>query len=75
MDFDQLVDLSNRFSEHLALLLEDLPITASAHFPAAAAAALSLEHAGSLRLLFPVTQVDSAWMQYEGCLPTAPARA
>ncbi|WP_427913901.1 DUF6988 family protein [Ramlibacter sp. MMS24-I3-19] len=72
MDIEQLLDLSNRFSEHLASFLEDLPITASAHFPAATAAALSLEHAGALRLLFSAGAPQSACallrLQYEALL-------
>ena len=72
MDFEQLLELSNRFSEHLASFLEDLPITAPAHFPAAAAAALSLEHAGALRLLFSAGAPQSACallrLQYEALL-------
>jgi hypothetical protein len=75
MDFEQLADLSDRFSEHLASFLEDLPITASAHFPAAAAVALSLEHAGALRLLFSTAAPQSACallrLQYEALLRAA----
>ena len=72
MDFEQLLDLSDRFSEHLASFMGELPITAAAHLPAAAAAALSLEHAGALRLLFSAGAPQSACallrLQYEALL-------
>lgn len=72
MNLEQLLDLSDRFSEHLASFLKELPITAAAHLPAASAATLSLEHAGALRLLFSAGAAQSACallrLQYEALL-------
>jgi hypothetical protein len=75
MEFEHLLELSDRFSEHLASLLDQRPLTVVEHLPAASAATVSLEHAGSVRLLFAAGAPHSACalfrVQYEALLRAA----